>query len=82
MGYEQSPSVHANTLFLRLTCALPNIRSLYHGSTSRRFAEGYLIHDGVLFDNSAALHAEAVASCGVVFNHSTSTVSAYDLRLG
>lgn len=65
-----------------MCCALPNIRSLYHGSTSRRLAEGDLIHDGVLLDNSAALYAEAVSSCGIVFNYSTSAVCAYDLRLG
>jgi hypothetical protein len=55
---------------------------LHHGSTSRRLAKGDLIHNGVLFDDSAALYTEAVSSCGIVFNYSTSTVSAYDLRLG
>jgi hypothetical protein len=63
----------------KLTCALPDIRSLNHGSARRRLAEGDLIHDGILLDDSAALYAKAVPSCGIVFNDGAPAISAHNL---
>jgi hypothetical protein len=63
-----------------LTCTLPNVRPLNHSSASCSLAKGDLIHDSVLFDDCATLYAEAIPSCGVVFNDGTSAIRTYDLE--
>ena len=72
----------ANTKFSSkmLTCALPNIRSLNHSGARCSLAKGDLIYDGIFFNNGTTLNAEAVSSCGIVFNDSSSTITAHDLR--
>ena len=63
----------------KLTCALPNIRSLNHSSARCSLAKGDLIYDGIFFNDSTTLYAKAVPSCGIVFNDRASTIIAYNL---
>ena len=63
----------------KLTCALPNIRSLNHSSARCSLAKGDLIYDGIFFNDSTTLYAKAVPSCDIVFNDRASTIIAYNL---
>ena len=66
---------------IRLTCALPNIRTLNHGGTRRSLAKGDFIYDCIFFKDSAALYAKAVPSRGIVFDDGASAIGAYNLRM-